>query len=615
MSTALLQECYQEVRRIYVAGSDLAAQDFRLKRLLPQFEKLGERVPVFKRLGECIAEVIAPETQESHASAEKLQDLGLLLGSVLRTLGTTSVQGELREIASLPHKLSTNLSYRKLVEVERALTSTGSGRYEIVKEAFEAGMFRDLRLLPYAIDALGDPYSEIADMAEKSILPSYGPEIVPHLLASFDMAGSRVHARMLSVLAHVGGIEVSDILLQAAHSGSDEVKAVAIRNLGAYDQFDAELLNFTTAKKKMIREAAYAALAVRGTEEALNRIYEAFSSKDMEASLGAIVSNDDPKLTEMLVNGLKEELGQIHGVKEDKKKRDQIWSRIWYFLRALQDKQSQGLSDLYGSVITNYAFYQSFGWLELFDAAAVYLERHVTLDGVNQLHMLEKRNTRYLPYSFRASHELLAPAEWYERYKDMIAGKANVQAKKEAVKIKELLLETIKDMVYSRDYAPYKLSESSVSREIWLSSINILSADVLAANWDERWLDLFVRQRAMDLVCAFARPDHLEAKKLLLETAQNPPTYNSCFAGKMLQGLIRAGVEEERRGEIALILVETTHCDIYDKLVLDHLKELSPIYRDRLTAVLPKYSSYSSALLLQEIIDLLESRSVEESKV
>lgn len=41
MSTALLQELHQEIRRLYIAGSGLAAGDFRLKRLLPQFQQLG----------------------------------------------------------------------------------------------------------------------------------------------------------------------------------------------------------------------------------------------------------------------------------------------------------------------------------------------------------------------------------------------------------------------------------------------------------------------------------------------------------------------------------------------------------------------------------------------
>lgn len=87
MSTALLQELHQEVRRLYIAGSDLAAGDFRLKRLLPQFQQLGERAPVFKRLGEGITALIEPGSTAEPVSAAKLQELTLLLESVLYTQG------------------------------------------------------------------------------------------------------------------------------------------------------------------------------------------------------------------------------------------------------------------------------------------------------------------------------------------------------------------------------------------------------------------------------------------------------------------------------------------------------------------------------------------------
>lgn len=69
MSTALLQELHQEYRRLYIAGSELAAGDFRLKRLLQQFQQFGERSPVFKRLGEGIAVLLEPGSPDGPAPA------------------------------------------------------------------------------------------------------------------------------------------------------------------------------------------------------------------------------------------------------------------------------------------------------------------------------------------------------------------------------------------------------------------------------------------------------------------------------------------------------------------------------------------------------------------
>lgn len=137
MSTALLQELHQEVKRLYIAGSELAAEDFRLKRLLPQFQQLGERAPIFKRLGEGIALVIASDPSEGSSSAQQLQDLSVLLSSVLHTQGVTSPDGELLEVQVHPLSLPTQFSYRKLSAVQLALSTRGGGRYEIIKEAYE----------------------------------------------------------------------------------------------------------------------------------------------------------------------------------------------------------------------------------------------------------------------------------------------------------------------------------------------------------------------------------------------------------------------------------------------------------------------------------------------
>lgn len=613
MSTALLQELYQEVRRIYIAGSELAVEDFRLKRLQPSFEKLGERAPVFKRIGECIQELISRESQVSQSSAEKLQDLGLLLSSVLKTLGTTGDQGECRDIENIPHSLTTHLSYRKLALVQEALTTTGSGRYEVVKDAYEAGMFHDLRLLPYAIRALSDPYSEIAELAEKSILPSYGEEIIPHLKTSFEACGGKVQARTLGAIAAIGGKGVSELLIEAAHSGSDDVKVVAIRHLGAYDQYDEELFGFAAAKKKALREAAYDALSQRGSDQAIERIYEAFSGKDMETALTAVQQCDSPKLTDMIVEGLNSELKLAEELKGDKKKSDQLWQRVQYFLRALYDKQSPALEELFSGIIDQYTHYMKYGWLELYDQAAIYIEENMSADGLSKLQALEKANPRYMPHAFRMSHAYLTPAELYERYAPILSNKANTLSAKDAQKFKESLIETIQDMIYSREYAAYSLPDLTIQNEIWLSSVIIPPANLLADNWDERWLDVFVEAQAFDLVCAFARPGHKGAEHLLLSRAHMPPKRVTDFASKLLQGLIRVGVQEEQCAEILIGLLESKNCDLFDKLLVDYLKKLAPEYLDQLIAVQSKSSMYSTNLLLQHIINHLEMKHKEET--
>lgn len=52
MSIALILELHNELRRIIIAGSEMAVGDFRLKRILPQMRKSGESVPVFAKVAD-----------------------------------------------------------------------------------------------------------------------------------------------------------------------------------------------------------------------------------------------------------------------------------------------------------------------------------------------------------------------------------------------------------------------------------------------------------------------------------------------------------------------------------------------------------------------------------
>ncbi|MBD8498435.1 HEAT repeat domain-containing protein [Paenibacillus arenosi] len=613
MSTALLQELHQEVRRIYIAGSDLATGDFRLKRMLPQFEQLGERAPVFKKLAEGIAAVIAPESQETRTSAEKLQDLGLLLSSVLRTLGTTSVEGELRDTANLPHSLTTNLSFRKLAAVKEALTTTGSGRYEIVREAFEAKMFDDMRLLPHAIAALNDPYSELADLVEKKILPSYGPQIVPHLIATYDASGGRLHARKLHVIAVAGGADMNELVLEAAQSGSDEVKVSAIERLADYEQYEPVLLELSRERKKTVREATYYALAKRGSSPAITRLYEAFSGKDMDNALEAACKCDNADFTAMLVNGLELELKQASVVMEDKKKREALWSRIYNFLKALLYRQSDEIYTLLEDVITRYECYVQFGWTDLFDYAADYMEKCGTKSAMYKLYELERRDNRYLPQAFRCSHRLLSPSQLYDRYVEFVDVDVKPRSKKELEKYQKALVEAIESIVVTREYNTHSVPWMKSGSELWISSIVMIPAEQISDEWDDRWLDWFIERRAFDLVCAFARPGHAAAEEFLTGLLVKPLKQSYEFAEKMVRGLLRMKVDDHVRWEALMTLMETTRCDVIDVEVMEQLHQLPATYYERLVAVFPKHR-HSSLELLEYVADRMKTDANLEEK-
>ena len=198
MSLALIQESAKEVRRLAIAGSPLAVGDFRLKKLIAPLEQAGAKIPVFAQVAKSIGDVVSgPEAE----SAARLLDLSTLLNAILYTQGQSGVDGDWRELEVFVTNCScTKTTARVLKPLIEALTSSGGGRFEVIKTACERGAFNDLRLIDPVIQALGDNYPELADLVAERILPDYGPGIMPRLKATLDLRGKRHDARKLAVM-------------------------------------------------------------------------------------------------------------------------------------------------------------------------------------------------------------------------------------------------------------------------------------------------------------------------------------------------------------------------------------------------------------------------------
>src|SRR5579872_5648758 len=142
MSLALIEESAKEVRRLAIAGSPLAVGDFRIKKLVAPLEQAGAKVPVFAQVAKAISDLVNGTEAESAAN---LLNLSTLLNAILYTQGQSSVDGAYQELESFPTLCaSTRTPARALKPLVQALTTTGGGRYEIVKSACERGAFNDL---------------------------------------------------------------------------------------------------------------------------------------------------------------------------------------------------------------------------------------------------------------------------------------------------------------------------------------------------------------------------------------------------------------------------------------------------------------------------------------
>ena len=302
MSIALLAQAQTELRRLAVAGSRFAPDDFRLKRLIEPIAQVGAKVPVFAKVAEQLQTLTTAAKDQTAAALIRASGL---VTAVLATQGRSAVEGEFTPVAGQDQALVpvTDGSSRRLRPVLDALTTTGSGRLETIEDAQQSGLFRDFRLMRLAIDHLEDPYPPVADCIATKVLPSYGPAILPRLRAGLDLKGGPRHARALRAIHAIEGPAALPLLTEVLAEGSADLRVAAVECLATIPQAQPLLMAHAKDKNKEVR-AVVAALGDRAGDDVVAVLIEAFRGKDVHAAAQAIRSNGDAALTKALAEAM-----------------------------------------------------------------------------------------------------------------------------------------------------------------------------------------------------------------------------------------------------------------------------------------------------------------------
>ncbi|MFK8267817.1 HEAT repeat domain-containing protein [Capnocytophaga cynodegmi] len=274
----ILYNLQQEINRLFIAGSKFAKADPRLQKHIPTLNKLGEKAPVFAKLAKDIEELLQTDSQQS---AEKLMEISTLLYSILYTQGQTiEANTTLKEqIPNIPlSQINTEFSYLQLKPVIQALTTSNSGRLEILTDAFERNIFKDSRTFPYLNIALADKYSDLCDYIENTIIPSVGKAIIPFLAEGFKYEDKTENVRRLRLLNHFGYDQITMMIEKIFEENLPNLQSEAINILSNDSKNEEFITNLTSDKNKTIRGAAYRALAKIGTHSSLEKLYNLYAN-------------------------------------------------------------------------------------------------------------------------------------------------------------------------------------------------------------------------------------------------------------------------------------------------------------------------------------------------
>lgn len=341
MSIPVLNEVYTEVRRISIAGSVIAPGDFRLQKLIEPLRKSGEKAPIFTKVADNVQKLV--ESTEKTAAAALLE-LSALITSILYTQGATGIEGELKELPPSPVKsLQTKTNARVIKPLIEALTSTGSGRLELIRDAFERGLFNDLRLVRPTLQAIDDVYGEIGEFVATKVLPLFGEAIVPDLVTTLDLKGKMGHGRRLQLIHQLAPAVAREHVKKALEEGSKEVKLAAIECLGTAEEDLNFLLEQGRAKSQDVRAAAIAALMHSQDPQALSFLTGLLDGKDLTLVSRAVREALPDQVGTEAAQRLEASLAELFKAK-DKEKQNPIAERISSLISILRPQREKYLS-------------------------------------------------------------------------------------------------------------------------------------------------------------------------------------------------------------------------------------------------------------------------------
>jgi hypothetical protein len=503
MSIPVLIQVYDETRRLAIAGSAVVAGDFRLKKLVPPLEESGKKAPVFAKVAQAVQAVV--DSNEKTASIALLE-LTTLVNAILYTQGETGIAGELKPLETTDlGGQATQASARILKPLLEALSSTGSGRIELVRDAHERGIFKDLRLVKAALNAIDDPYPEIGQFMCEHVLPMYGKAILPQLREKLDVKGRGGHIHRLQLMHQLDAAGSRDVIQLTLSEGSKEMRVAAVECLGKTDDDLTYLLEQAKAKAKDVRAAALRALSAAGTtaKDVIAALKKAIDGEDLELIVSRVNQSSLPEIRGYVLEQAEKQFAETLKLKDAKAQGPAI------------HRMQQLASCMHGwTEPTAEAFV-----LKCFESAKAFaaIKSEPSGSDFNELAaQLLCSGTPKMQQQLVAAHKTLAgpmlssalfaaratmaPAAFYDEFRPLLKEPEEKGSKKAGGTYDRRT--ALSGVLTSQEYRPWMSGYGGIRHDARRP------AGTPLRDLDPRWLDAAVEAQSPELVYALARPGH-----------------------------------------------------------------------------------------------------------
>ena len=552
-----LAELKERLVHITIAGTELIDEDFRLKNTLESFSVLAEKNPVFKKIYLSLKQLF--DSEKSQKPIILLNVLGLV-DAILYTQAQTNIDGEYKELETKENlQILNQFRYSEVKPVLEALTTTGSGRLNVIEDAIKLtpNIFSDYRVLNALINDLDDTYGEMATRVfniiesmgtgepqkfinftsyprnyrslifDKYYLSKVDKDYIISLLKSnFDPQGKKIMAKRLRLIAKIAKETENDWYLSILETAKREVKEECISALQYSDENISLLLELTKKERGKTKDMVYSTLG-KFKFDNMVEFWKNELDKSLENASNLKETNSD-ELSDLLAYYIRTNLQNV--LEEDEQAKKYDYSKL---ISYTANKTSDKMLELYKWILEYRSLFK--------DVKGDWSNRSNYLVALNEtitetlVSSCPEKLVNFLknPYLYRHHKEpiisscfiadlLTLPAD--EVYKNWYKNPLLTTAKLEEVfrKIKYV------DNTYYITTTPYRKNEYE---------LNQLQREIKEP-LDERWFDYMIKLKLDNLLCQLAPREPYELCQKIGEYFYNKlSSYKSIASWQVLDCL------------------------------------------------------------------------------
>lgn len=380
-----LTELKERLVNITIAGTELIDEDFRLKKTLESFSVLAEKNPIFKKIYLSLKQLF--DAEKSQKPIILLNILGLV-DAVLYTQAQTNIDGEYKELETKENlQILNQFRYSEVKPVLEALTTTGSGRLNVIEDAVKLtpNIFKDYRVLNALINDLDDTYDTMAKRvfdiikslgtgesqkfieflrcSEKWYYPKYNlPKldksyIIALLKNNFDPQGKIVMAKRLNLIVKIAKETENDWYLSVLKTAKKEVKEECIAALQYSEENIPLLLELTKKERGKMKNIVYRTLG-KFKFDNMVEFWKNELDKSLENASNLKEANSD-EISDLLAHYIKSNLENV--LKGDEQAKQYNYSKL---ISYTANKTSDKMLELYKWIIDYRNEFKAFNLLD-----------------------------------------------------------------------------------------------------------------------------------------------------------------------------------------------------------------------------------------------------------